>query len=134
MLQYTRRILRSSIAPKVIASGTRQMSTKHTNLSGIERTVDFFRRNSWAKRALITHNILALASFAFSTYNDGVTELYWFRYNHSVYDYSDEWDAIKRGCNKCWVENLCSSIFFPFTIISNVMPLIISFTETEKDK
>lgn len=110
------------------------MSTKPTNLTSIERTVDFFRRNSWAKRALITHNILALASFTFSTYNDGVTELYQFRYKHSVYDYSYEWDAIKRGCNRRWTENLCSSIFFPFTIISNVMPLIIAFTETEKNK
>lgn len=100
----------------------------------IERAIDFFKRNPWAKRALIAHNLLALSSFAFATYNDGIGELRQHRryYNTRLATDEDEWDVIKRGCNKRRFENALSSVFFPFTIISNMMPLVISSCETDK--
>jgi len=59
----------------------------------------------------------------YQTYNSGTSELLSFRQkpNH----HKNEWEAVKYGCSKDSGERFFSSLFWPTSIYSNIMPHII---------
>lgn len=92
-----------------------------TNLKKLSRTQRIF---------VGVYAASVVTNFMFSTYSDGKTELLKWRKNHSTTTnkqekYLQEWSAVKKGCQEHWFGNLWDSLFFPCTLATNVVPLVI---------
>jgi hypothetical protein len=99
-----------------------------------------FSRMSRGKKIFLgVYGILATGGFAMSVHNDGREELLKHRSRTKKDMFDSDWDAVKYGCERDLGFNFFRSLFFPYTILSDMMPHIVLATtknspESKQDK
>lgn len=121
-------------------SGTSErIFTKESEKDGWKILEKFNVVNNWSKLSRTKkwliggYSTLAVSNFMFVTYNDGKQSLLKFREDRkgSKFINKTEWDVVYDGCNENLLDNFWSSIFFPFSTVSNMMPHLVMFFNPE---
>ena len=101
-------------------------------LKSVTHVTKYWSRLSPLKRRCIwAYAGIAFASYSFRTYNDGKQSLLAFRNGNFTTEsnwrekISTDWDATYYGCKKNSVNNFFSSIFFPYTWVSDAAPAVV---------
>ncbi len=95
--------------------------TKYQNITQIKT---YWRNmNPYTKRGLILYSFISIICFGTYNYQDGKQSLLTFRKFKSNCTPAEEIKAITNGINSC--SNFFSALFFPYSIVSKIIPNII---------
>jgi len=120
-----------------------QILTKETNEGGWKILEKINVKKNWTqmsrtkKTILCTYFGVASSEFIISVYGNGKTHLLKYRSTASYSQKtpsqieSEEWLAVKKGCNENLTANFWKSIFFPFTAVADFMPQVVLFINSK---
>ena len=73
-----------------------------------------------------------MVSFCTFTYNDGKESLIKHRKKVPIISHEEEWLSVKNGCSENVWDNFWSSVFFPATCVTNVVPSLVMWLNGTK--
>jgi hypothetical protein len=99
--------------------------TEITLKDGVKTTLSerFNKLSSFKRRFIIGYGLLSIVNFGVSSYMDGKNALLTYRKNGFFYE--NEFDAVSKGCKRRGLDNFIISIVLPYTVISNIVPVIV---------
>ncbi len=126
---FTRSFCNKSSIGNSVLEKTRTIKTKD-GWNVVEKVRESVNWNKWSKTQKWTfygYSTFVTTFFLTSTYSDGKQNLIQYRShsNKKQLSYNTEYDAVKHGCTDQMFRRFVNSVVFPWTVISNSMPMLV---------
>jgi len=113
----------TTIEATTIIDGKGQKTTLYKKITNMKQT--WSRLSPWTRRFIWGYLAVGAVDMFYNTYNSGKSELLIHRQKLGKSLYQNDWDAVSYGCRKDSADRFFSSLFWPTSIYSNVMPHIV---------
>lgn len=126
-MTFTRRFCNKSTIGNSVLEKTRTIKTKD-GWNVVEKVRESVNWNKWStkqKWAFYGYGTFVTTFFLTSTYSDGKQNLIQYRSHPNKNQSKTEYDAVKYGCTNGMFSRFVNSVVFPWTVISNSMPMLV---------